>query len=151
MDFHCVDEPLFAKNYLLHSKKNYSAGSKDISLRSLSHIGNADETPVYFDMPDNTTREVKLITTGYEKQRITVMLTITTDGFKLPPFIILKRKTFPKKEIFPRDVVVRTHVKGWMSSELMVAWIDTVWKRRPGSYRSPRGLFGARRLQRPSY
>lgn len=58
---------------------------------ALQHMGNADETPVYFDMPRNETidtvgsKEVKLVTTGYEKQRITVMLAVTADGNKLTP------------------------------------------------------------------
>lgn len=112
----------------------------------LAHIGNADETPVYFDMPDNATiekvgaKEVKLLSTGYEKQRITVMLAVTADGSKLPPYLILRRKTLPKKEKFPRDVVVRVHPKGWMTSELMIDWIDMVWSRRPGGMHSPRSL-----------
>lgn len=65
----------------LRSRKEYQ----------MSDIGNADETPVYFDMLRSTTvhpigdREVKVLSTGYEKCRITVMLCITADGYKLPP------------------------------------------------------------------
>lgn len=57
---------------------------------AFNQIGNADETPVYFDMPSNWTvdekgrKEVKMITSGYEKCRVTVMLAITADGNKLP-------------------------------------------------------------------
>jgi hypothetical protein len=110
---------------------------------TLEHMGNADETPVYFDMPRNETidtvgsKEVKLITTGYEKQRITVMLAITADGNKLPPFLILKRKNVPKNETFPSGVIVRAQEKGWMTQELMLEWIKLVWNRRPGFSRNP--------------
>ncbi|KAL1466297.1 hypothetical protein MTO96_026772, partial [Rhipicephalus appendiculatus] len=83
----------------------------------VSQIGNADETLVRFDMPSSTTvcesgaKEVKLLSTGSEHSRFTVMLSCTADGRKLPPFIIFKRKTLPK-EAFPRDVVVRVNEKG---------------------------------------
>jgi hypothetical protein len=52
----------------------------------LSQIGNADQTPVIFDMPRNTSiekqgmRSVTIKTTGAEKQRCTVMLAVTADG-----------------------------------------------------------------------
>jgi hypothetical protein len=68
---------------------------------------------VYFEMPRDYTvdakgaKEVKIRSTGYEKQCVTVMLCITADGHKLPPYIIiLSRKTIPKNEMFPKDVIV---------------------------------------------
>lgn len=85
----------------------------------LEQIGNADETPVWFDMPSGTTvsqheaKEVKLISTGSQKAHFTVMLACAADGRKLPPFIIFKRKTMPK-ESFPRDVSVWVNEKGYM-------------------------------------
>jgi hypothetical protein len=72
----------------------------------LSQTGNADQTPVFFDMPRNTSiekqgvRSVTIKTTGAEKQRYTVMLAVTADAGKLPPYVIFKRKT-PPKEKFP--------------------------------------------------
>lgn len=105
----------------------------------MGQIGNADETAVYLDMPRPTTvnevgaKEVTIRTTGHEKLRVTVMLCITADGRKLPPYLILKRKTLPKGEPFPKDVAVRCQAQGWMTSELMVDWLKTVWLRRPGA------------------
>jgi hypothetical protein len=70
----------------------------------LGQIANADETAIYLDMPPNYTlenkgvKEVILKTTGYEKLCLTVMLAATDDGRKLPPFLILKRKSLPKSE-----------------------------------------------------
>ena len=61
-------------------------------------MANADEMAIYLDMPPNYTLEKKgvkkvlLKTTGREKLRLTVMLAVTVDGRKLPPFLILKRK-----------------------------------------------------------
>lgn len=113
----------------LQRKSHYAPGQ----------IGNVDETPVYIDMPRTCTvnevgaREVRVRTTGYEKQRVTVMLCVTADGRKLPPYIILKRKNMPKNETFFSDVVVRVQEKGWMTSDLMLDWIEVVWKQRPGA------------------
>ena len=106
--------------------------------RYIIQIGNADETPVFFDMQGNTTgvtkgmKSILFRGTGNEKNRITGMLAVTADGGKLPPYVILKRKTIPK-ESFPEGVVIRCQEKGWMTTELMVDWLSTVWNRRPGA------------------
>jgi hypothetical protein len=57
--------------------------------------------PVFFYIPRNTSIEkqgMQLVTktTEAEKQRCTVMLAVTADGGKLPPYVIFKRKTLPK-------------------------------------------------------
>lgn len=64
------------------------------------------------------------------------MLAVTVDGRKLPPYIIFQRKTLPKGK-FPPSVHVHVQEKGWMSSDLMVDWINTVWGRRPGALLFP--------------
>jgi hypothetical protein len=62
----------------------------------LGHIGNADQTPVYFDMPSNITvnekgaKRVSIRGTGNENARITVMLGILAEGCKLPPYVSLR-------------------------------------------------------------
>jgi hypothetical protein len=66
------------------------------------HIGNANQTPVYFDMLSNVTineygaNSVLISGTGNEKARITVMLGVLASGHKLPPYVILRRKMMPK-------------------------------------------------------
>jgi hypothetical protein len=42
-------------------------------------------------------KQVAMKTTGYEKLRVTVMLYLTANGNKLPPYIILKKKTIPEE------------------------------------------------------
>ena len=85
----------------------------------LVHIGNMDETPVWFDMPSARTvnekgaKTVLVNTTGHEKSRFTVVLACMADGTKLKPMVIFKRKTLPK-ENFPPGVLVHCHPKGWM-------------------------------------
>lgn len=108
----------------------------------LSQIGNADQTPINFDMPMSRTvnekgaRSVLVKTTGAEKQRFTVMLAIPADGRKLPPYVIFKRKTLPKANL-PAGIHVRAQEKGWMSADLMADWVHTVWGRRPGALLLP--------------
>ncbi|KAM7309619.1 tigger transposable element-derived protein 6-like [Ixodes scapularis] len=105
-----------------------------ISLRKavpfqLGQIGNADQMPVYLDMPSALTvhqkgsRQVTVRSTGNEKTRVTVMLSCTADGRKLPPYVVFKRKTLPKGEKFPKNVVIRCQDKGWMDESLVLDWI----------------------------
>jgi hypothetical protein len=67
-------------------------------------MGNGNETPVFFDMPPNITvhtkgsKSIHVKTTGHEKLRITVMLSVLVDGRKLTSLVfrgekISKRKT----------------------------------------------------------
>jgi hypothetical protein len=66
---------------------------------TVSQTGNADQTLVYFEMSLNTTvhmkgdKNVTVRTGGNEKQQCIVMLCIMADSRKLPPYIVLKRKT----------------------------------------------------------
>lgn len=94
-------------------------------------MGNADQTPVFFDMPTSVTvhkrgdKSVIVKSTGNEKSRVNVMLTCLADGTKLPPYVILKRKTLPKDPM-------PAGIKGWMESRPVVDWLKVVWARRPG-------------------
>ena len=95
----------------------------------LSRIGNADQTPLTFDLPSQTTihskgdKSVSIKTTGHEKDRFTVMLTCTADGGKLAPLVVFKRTTLPR-ETFPKGVHVIVHPKGWMDERLVLDWED---------------------------
>ena len=65
-----------------------------------------DETPCFLDMIMDTTvdfvgkKNIEVITSGKEKCKISIILSVTGEGYKLPPFIIVKGeegKTFKKK------------------------------------------------------
>jgi hypothetical protein len=77
----------------LHQRNNYS----------LSQIGNADETAIFFYMPHNYAlnfrgeNQVAMKTTGYKTLHVTIMLCITANGNKSSPYIVLNRKTLPKE------------------------------------------------------
>jgi hypothetical protein len=110
---------------------------KKNTITPLNLIGNADQTPVFFDMPMNITvnkkgeNSILLKTTGNEKSRITVMLCALADGKKLPPYVILKRKTMPK-EMLPSGIIIRVQENGWMDENLVVDWLKTVWGKHMG-------------------
>ena len=102
------------------------------------NIGNADQTPLTFDIPFTQTmapkaggvageKSITLKSTGNEKNRFTVMVGAYGDGRKMPPYIIFKRKTFPKNINWPDGVIVRNHEKGWMDAALTKDWIKNVW------------------------
>jgi hypothetical protein len=93
-----------------------------ISLRKkhsylLSQIGNSDQTLIWFDMPESTTiehngeRSVQVRTTGADKQQCIVMLAVTTDGHKLPPFVIFRNKNSPKRQC-PLRIIVSVQDRG---------------------------------------
>ena len=48
--------------------------------------------------------------------------------------LILKRKTLPKPEVFPKDVIIRAQEKGWMREELTLEWLEIVWGCRPRAF-----------------
>jgi hypothetical protein len=115
----------------------------------LGQMGIADETPVFFDMLANTTVDTKssksvlVKITGHEKLRITVMLSILTDGRKLTPFVILKRKNLPKEKL-PTGIIFKYNEKGWMTEEFMIEWLREVWHRIPGALLKNRGMLVSR-------
>jgi hypothetical protein len=83
-------------------------------------MGNDDQTPVFFDMPKSTTvnsageRTVQIRTTEAEKQCCTVMLAITADEQKMPPYVVFKCKTIAKEK-FPQGITVWAQECGWMT------------------------------------
>ena len=101
-------------------------------------MANADQTPVYLDNPYEHTvapkgaKTVSIKTTGHEKEHMTVMLCMCADGTKLPPNVILKRKTMPRDTV-PKGLVVTVQQKGWMDLDKPKDWIKQVWAKRPMS------------------
>ena len=91
-----------------------------------------------FDIVSNSTvdkkgsKTVSILTTGHEKDRFTVMLACLGDGTKLPPYVVFKRKTLPKKITFPNGVIVRCQEKGWMDEAMIKDWLKTVWSKVGG-------------------
>ncbi|CAI7843731.1 unnamed protein product, partial [Closterium sp. NIES-53] len=93
------------------------------------YIINADQTPLWLEMPATTTVEqtgvksVPIRSAGYQKERVTVMLACTATGEKLKVWVFFKRKTLPKGD-FPNDVVVGCQANGWMEATGVIQWLD---------------------------
>ncbi len=62
----------------------------------LPSIGNMDETPIWLDMPGDTSvsrigeRSVSVCATGHDKGCFTIILAAMADGRKLKPFVVFK-------------------------------------------------------------
>ena len=100
---------------------------------SLSGIGNMDETPLWMDMPGDTTiarmgvKSVPILTTRHEKARFTVCLAAMADGTKLKPFVVIKGVQQDPKLIKYPGVVVTYSCNGWMNEQTTKTWIERVW------------------------
>lgn len=93
---------------------------------------------MYLDIPSSYTanekgaRQVLVWATGNEKAHVIVMLPCTADWKKLSPYILLKCKTFPKGEPFPKRVGVCYNEEGWIDEALVLSRIKMIWCRHPG-------------------
>lgn len=111
--------------YVTQIKDNYA----------LTQIGNMDEVPVTFDMPSKFTVEqkgssdVRVTTSGAEKNRFTVVLCVTANGDKLPAYVIFRRKTVPSGN-FPSNIIVSANEKSQMTSLETQLWHQRVWMKR---------------------
>jgi hypothetical protein len=96
-------------------------------------------------MPTNCTvdktgvKSLLIKTSGNEKMRVTVMLMVLADDTKLPPHVILNRRTMPKEQL-PIGLIVRCQSNGWMTNELIRDWLQVVWNRRPVVLVRKRGM-----------
>ncbi|CAI7865788.1 unnamed protein product [Closterium sp. NIES-53] len=72
----------------------------------LDLILNADQTPLFLEMPAERTlekkgaRTVHVRSAGYEKERVTVMLAVTASGLKLPPLSTVATEFDPDVPVF---------------------------------------------------
>lgn len=107
------------RQFIVHLRKQ--------NVYPLSQIGNANEIPVFLDLP------------SARNKGFTVMLCVTANGAKLTPYIIFKSENVLKKN-FPEDVIVQTQENGCMTPELMLDWYKTVWCSRPGAELNPRAM-----------
>jgi hypothetical protein len=85
---------------------------KETELPSFSNFKKADQPLIWFNMPESNTteqaceRSVQVKLTGVDKQQCTKILAVTSDGHKLPPFVIFTRVTISKDTI-PPGIIVR--------------------------------------------
>ena len=103
-------------------------------------IINMDEVPLTFDMLMPHTVDtvgqkylINIRTTGHEKANLTCVLAITAEGYKLPAMIIFNRKTVPNEK-FPSGIVVKGNRKEWMYRDMMLVWLNSCYRQRPGGF-----------------
>jgi hypothetical protein len=83
-------------------------------------------------MPESTTvnsageKTAHIRTTESEKQHCTVMLAITADRQKLPPYVVFKCKMMAKEK-FPQGITVRVQESSWMTEDLVDDRTKSVW------------------------
>jgi len=91
----------------------------------LKYIGNMDETPMWFDLPSNTTidykgtKTVTIHTIRHEHLFFTIVLACMADSSKLLAIYIFKLKNLPK-ENFSYGIYIRVNEKGWMNEQEML-------------------------------
>lgn len=89
-----------------------------------------DETPIWLEMPGKSTLVIKgnktisVMSTGHEKERVTVMLAAYADETKMSPFVLLPGvRPLPKTDI-PSGIAV--HMCG--SGKKSWAKENIIWK-----------------------
>jgi hypothetical protein len=81
--------------------------------------------PLYFDMPSSYSvcgKTVVIKILGLEKMHVTVMLTVSVGGSKLPPYMTLNCKTVSEEQLLG-GIVDRCQPKDWITSGLMKDWL----------------------------
>ena len=100
---------------------------------ALGNIANMDETPIWADMPIKTIvdqrglKTVPIKSTGHEKQRMAVCLTIKADGSKMKPFVVIPGKKVKSEIAAIKGTIVKCSASGWMNHELTEDWVSQVW------------------------
>jgi len=98
--------------------------------------GNMDEVSLRFNMSDKTTydftgsKEISLKTCQGLTLTFTALLTVLSDGTKLPPLLVFKSKNaIPKKvqQKFAEKILLFSNASGWCNSSIMVDWINKLW------------------------
>ena len=100
-----------------------------------------DETPCFIDMYYDTTidfngnKHIEIQTLGKEKYRLSVILSISGDGIKLPAFVIIKGeegKTIEKQMndlyyVKNKEMYIHCQPQDWCTTELFCMWIKEVF------------------------
>ena len=106
-------------------------------------VGNMDETPIFFNMYPNKTiakkgnKTILIKTQSQEKCRISVILCITADGEKLPPFLIFKAKEegYIEKNLSELNLVknkkcyIACNLNAWSTEKIILRWYKNIWRK----------------------
>jgi len=131
------NDPVIISDWILYMQETCDAYgiTKD-------RIANFDETDVQYAVPTSSTvtyrgEKTVSVRTPVSSSRCTVMLGVTADGHKFPPYVIYKgamggrvAKELRKAEDhgYSGGCIYRVQPKAWMNEELMLEWVEHVWK-----------------------
>ena len=104
-------------------------------------IINVDETPIFFDAPFESiieqkgVKQVNIKTSGYEKERISVILACTANGIKLAPLIIFKgqegkrieKELSAHKLVQNKRIYVKCQPNSWCTTDIFKYWIKEIF------------------------
>ena len=115
----------------------------------LSNIYNADQTNCYYSLESKYTltkrgsRTVAVRGSG-STSRCTLMLGVSMDGRKLPPYIVFKGEKkgriageFNNSQVhgYPEGVLLCTQNHAWFDEDVMLDWIEKCWGKKRGEKR----------------
>ena len=98
------------------------------------NIFNMDETPLYIDMPAATTidnvgeKSIDVVTSGYEKHRISCVLTISASGALTKTFVIMQKLVKVPKVNLPENIHLAVSKSGFMDTKLMKEYFQMIIK-----------------------
>jgi hypothetical protein len=116
--------------------------------RDQRYILNMDQTAIYFSMTPKTTlntrgaKTVSVRTSSDSTKRISVAVTVTASGLKLPPMMIFNAQPNGRIERelskFPNGAVYAVQKNAWMDERVMLLWVDRVLA--PYVQKAPEGM-----------
>jgi len=126
-----------------------------IDKNNLYLLINTDETPVFFDTPFDTTldikgkKEIKIQTSSYEKERLSVVLSWAANGERLPPLIIFKgilgkriEKDLSKNELVKtKRLYAFCQQNAWCTCDICKIWIKEIYLKYQNKIKSKCLLF----------
>lgn len=103
-----------------------------------AHLVNMDETAVYFQPTPGTTihrkgdKTVSVRVGSSHNERVTVCLSVASNGGRLPPFIIFRatpgatiERSLPS--FLPDNIFGACQKNAWMDDRVMKIWFEKVW------------------------
>ena len=84
-------------------------------------------------MPEDNSADKKgvatepILTTGHEKNHITMCLAALGNGHKLLPLMVFKDKQMPKELQNICSMMIEMSSNGWMQGLTILAWIEKCW------------------------
>ena len=101
-----------------------------------------DETPIFFDSPFSSTidkkgaKQIEIVTSGAEKDRVSLFLAVAANGNRLPPLIIFKGVPGAKIEkelnklqlVKDKKIFVLCQKNSWCTQELFIKRLKLVYR-----------------------